>query len=100
MYYFYEVEVKQLIAPNGNWEVVYNDAEGEFTLDVIYFAVCDLHALPYIDQKLRGNEDCLGVILPVVACDDEGLSVEIVSYYREPNEQKTRVRLKDGDATE
>ena len=100
MYYFYEAEVKQLIAPNGKWEVVFNDAEEEFALDVIYFAVCDLHAQPCRGQKLRGDEDCIGVILPVVASEDEGLSVEIISHYKDPNEQRVRVRPKDGDATE
>ena len=67
MNFYYEIEVRQLIMPNGDWEVVYNPGEeSEFSDDVIYFAVCDLIAKPVIGETLLEDEDSRGVILPVV----------------------------------
>ena len=101
MKYYYEAQIKQLIIPNGDWEVIYGEKGEDSIDDVVYFALCDLIAKPCINEELDGSEDCYGVILPVVLTEEEGLTLEITTFYKDPNEQKVEVRriqkeVKDG----
>ncbi|GAJ08438.1 unnamed protein product [marine sediment metagenome] len=94
--FYYEAEVKQLILPNSGWEVIFNPGtKEEFSDDVVYFAVCDLMARP-IDGQPPPNDkdDCIGIILPVLFNDEEGLAPMLLSYWKSPDEQEVRLRPK------
>ncbi len=97
MDYYYEIEIKQLITPNGNWEIVYDSDKGEqFFDDIVYFAVCDLRAKPFIGKTVdNAEEDCIGIILPVIWVQDEGLIPILTSQYLTPGEQQIDIRRKE-----
>jgi len=100
----YEAKVKQLILPVGKWRVRYTSKEDgipSYVYDeVLYFAVCDLKAIIGTGGGLGPDEDCFGVILPVVfSPEEEGMKVVILSFYLNPEEQETILEFnmeKDG----
>lgn len=84
----YDIIIKQLIAPSSPFEVVYGSEGDQFVEPVVYFAVCDL-----IENDEEGDDDFLGVILPVVMDSEEGeLIPELLSVYRSPMEQSVYLR--------
>jgi len=91
--YYYDIEIKQLIAPNGDWEVVFNEGKDwESVKAVVYFAVCDLIPKPLGGYKLYGNEGFRGVIIPIIEDVNKGLSPKLQLYYRERGEEIMIVR--------
>jgi len=97
MEFFYDIEVKQLILPKGDWEVVFNlGTKDEFSDDnVVYFAVCDLKARPVQGETPPEDEDVIGIILPILFTEDVGLSPQILSYWKRPQEQEVQLRPKE-----
>ena len=103
---YYDIEVKQLISDKADqFEVVFNSGEeDEFIMEVIYFALCDLHVRLTKQELFESDGDAheiyQDVILPVLFDDDEGLMLELTSHYKAHDEQNVILRRKTQKAGE
>ena len=93
---YFNIEIKQILSDKTDkFELVYDPGtDKEFITDIEYFALCNLYKKACQGEDEAGLENYMGVILPVVFCEDEGLVPELLSDYKLPNEQEVRLRKK------
>ena len=91
---YYDIHIKQLLSDKTDKLVVVYDpeTETEWAQEVVFFALCDLYERASQDEDARHLETYIGVILPVVFDESEGLVPELLSDYKLPSEQKVRLR--------
>jgi len=94
---YYEIQIKQLLAESvDKFEVVFNSkTEDEFVEPVEFFALCDLLERPCQGEENLHLDDFIGVILPVIFNDDEGLQPELLSCYKPGSQQEVQLRKKE-----